>query len=317
MSTYMATPLNDIDATEHGRVFAACFEAALLGHPLFGRLSHQYYEAYAGPQHAVLDAVVLRDGAPVLFMPLSGNGSRLSYFGEPARVFPVPADSQPERSAFDALRSLTTGRLAERFEELWMIEDARFEGRALRREDRTLAIADLDAPEQALRAGLRKSYKSLVNWGMRNLEASVLDRANPDYAAFCEARDLHRAVAGRSTRSDATWNLQFEMIAQGQAFAVLSRMAGRLVAASLVIHGERAAYYGVGIYDRALMAEGKPVSHASVFRAMLHARASGLRTFLLGDVTPQADNKLDNIAMFKKGFASRVIPEPRVAIGLH
>ena len=317
MSGYRAMALSDISPAERDRVADACFHAALLGHPLFGRLSHRYYETYAGPEHCVLDAVVLREGAPVLFMPLSGAAKRLSYFGEPARVFAVPADSAPEAAAFDALRSLTLARAQGRFAEIWMVEDTRFGGQPVRREDCALAVADLAVPEQVLRAGLRKSYKSLVNWGLRNLEASVIDRDNPDYAGFCEMRDLHRAVAGRSTRSDVTWDLQFEMVVQGEAYAVVGRIGRRLVAASLIIHGERAAYYGVGIYDRALMAAGKPLSHASVFRAMLHARARGLQTFVLGDVTPRADSKLNSIAMFKKGFASRIVPEPRVAIELH
>lgn len=317
MSTYQAITLNEIPPVERDRIAAACFEASLLGHPLFGRLSHRYYEQYAGPGHVTLDTVVLLGNRPILFMPLSGFGHQLSYFGSPTRAFPVPMDCTPDAEAFDALIVSTTGRAAGSFKELWMVEDARVGGNVSRREECLTAISDLDVPEATLRSGLRKSYKSLVNWGMRNLDATVLDRARPDYAAFCEMRDFHRSIAGRATRADSTWDLQFEMIASGEAFAVLSHLKGRLVAASLVIFSKRSAYYGVGIYDRELMADGKPVGHSSVFRAMLLARSLGLQTFVLGDVTPRADSKLDSIAMFKKGFASRIVPESHVAVALH
>ena len=129
-------------------------------------------------------------------------------------------------------------------------------------------------------------------------------------------RDFHRAVSGKATRDDRTWELQFEMVREGESYAVLGRLAGRLAAATLVTHGSRSAYYGVGIYDRELMAQGKPIGHASVFRAILHARSLGLREFLLGEVTVRGDQKADNIAQFKKGFATRVQSEPRVMIGL-
>ena len=312
---YDAVTLDRLAPETRERIAASCFEAAAEGHPLYGRLTHRYYEAYFGPAQEPHDAVVLRDGVPVLFMPLSGGEGKLSYFGEPARTFAVPAATEPEAEAFAALRALL-GAAAARFPSLWMVENARFGGTVQKREQGEIAVTDLAATEAEIRSHLRKSYKSLVNWGLRNLELSLIDRDNPDYAAFCEMREFHRAVAGRATRSDQTWELQFEMIRAGESYAVLGRLAGRLVAASLVSHGSRAAYYGVGIYDRALMADGKPVGHASVFRAILHARSLGLREFMLGEVTATGEQKADNIALFKKGFATRVLAESRVEIGL-
>lgn len=312
---YRAMMLNKMSPEACDRVASACFQAAADGHPLSGRLTHRYYEAYFEGAHAPFDAVVLRDDAPVLFMPLSGAEGRLSYFGAPARAFPVPATAEPDAESFQALRA-NLAAAAPDFPRLWMVEDRRFGGTVLEREQCDVAVTDLDMPEAEIRRNLRKSYKSLVNWGLRNLDLSLIDRDNPDHAAFCEVRDFHRAVAGRSTRSDRTWELQFEMIREGEGYAVLGRLAGRLVAASMVTHGRRAAYYGVGIYDRELMAEGKPIGHASVYRAMLHARALGLREFILGDVTARGEHKADNIALFKKGFSTRLLSESHVVIGL-
>lgn len=314
---YEALTLKRVAPEAYDHIAARCFQAAADGHPLFGLPSHRYYEAYFEQAHVLFDTVVLHDGTPVLFMPLSGSDGKLSYFGAPARAFPVPAASEPDAEAFEALRVLLGASATERFPRLWMVEDARFGGKVLTRELCEIAIAELDVPESEIRRNLRKSYKSLVNWGLRNLEFSLIDRENPDYAEFCAIRDFHRTVAGRSTRSDLTWEMQFEMIRKGEGYALLGRLAGRLAAASMVTLGSRAAYYGVGIYDRELMAEGKPVGHASVFHSILHARKLGLREFILGDVTMRGEKKLDNIALFKKGFAMRVLSEPHVVIGIN
>jgi hypothetical protein len=168
------------------------------------------------------------------------------------------------------------------------------------------AVVDLGLDAAAIKANLRKSYKSLVNWGLRNLELKVLDRERADKDAYLEFREFHRAVAGRSTRSDETWEIQFEMIRQGEAYAVLGYRDARLVSANLLQHSASEVYYGVGVYDRALMAQRVPLAHGPLFHAILHARSLGLRKFVLGDATETEDAKLGNIARFKRGFATAI-----------
>lgn len=296
-------------------VAQACFRAASDGHPLHGALARRYYESYFGAEYRPLDIVVLRQGEPALFLPLTAGKGVLSHFGEPARLFPVPSDGSPPIEAHGALRALLDV-IGIAHPRLWIVEDAALAGNVVRRELGEVAWADLSLPESGLRGAMRKSYKSLVNWGLRHMTFTLVDRSRPDQDAFREMRDFHRTVAGRATRSDRTWDLQFEMIQAGEAYALLGRLEGRLAAATYVSHGSRIACYGVGVYDRALMGAGTPVGHASLFRAILHARGLGLREFHLGEVGTTGDGKLDNIALFKKGFATGIRAEPRVEIAL-
>lgn len=304
--------LRSLPASRRAGIASRAFAAVRDENPLYSSLSHRYYQSYAGGSCDPVDVVVLRKGEPVLFLPLSGDGKRLSYFGEPARLFPVPPGTDPGPAAFGALLATLVALQELGYAELLLIEDPRVSLRVIERERLEVGIVDLEADDAGLRRGLRKSYKSLVNWGQRNLAMALIDAADPDAIGFRAMRDFHRKVAGRLTRSDETWEIQLEMIRAGEAFAVLGNYQGRLVAANLVIHGSRSAYYGVGVYDRELMAQGLPLAHGLLFRTMLETRARGMHSLLLGDVTRHGDAKLDGIATFKRGFASRVAGETRV-----
>ena len=170
-----------------------------------------------------------------------------------------------------------------------------------------IAVVDLSQPVQAIKANIRKSYKSLINWGMRNLYIDTLDSANASRERFDTVREFHIAVAGRETRSAETWQIQADMIAAGEAFCTLAYLNARLVAANLILLAD-AAYYGVGVYERELMAEGKPLAHAPLYCAILRAKRAGLKTFVLGEVDPSGEAKRDGIAHFKRGFATSTEP---------
>jgi len=84
-----------------------------------------------------------------------------------------------------------------------------------------------------------------------------------------------------------------------------------LVAANLIRTGvsgltERTAYYGIGVYDRELMAKNKPISHYVLFKSILEAKERKCVFFELGDVTPTGDQKYNDILKFKRGFTNRI-----------
>jgi hypothetical protein len=147
------------------------------------------------------------------------------------------------------------------------------------------------------------------------MEFRIVDHGNADLGSFLELRDFHRQVAGRSTRSDRTWELQFELIRQRGAFALLASHLGTLVSGTLILHSTSRAYYGVGVYDRALMAQGKPMAHAALYRSILHCRDIGLTRFDLGETGPVDDPKIAGIRRFKAGFSD--LTERQDTIRIH
>jgi len=92
---------------------------------------------------------------------------------------------------------------------------------------------DLSPPESKLHQEIRKSYKSLINWGKGNLLIHYEDADSVQEESIERFRQLHIQAAGRETRSQETWSLQYEMVRHGEAFLVFGEIEGKLVTAAL------------------------------------------------------------------------------------
>ena len=114
--------------------------------------------------------------------------------------------------------------------------------------------------------------------------------------------NFHREVSGRITRTDKTWDIQYRMICRGEAFALLAYFEGKIVSATFIMHSQVEAYYGVGVYDRKLMGEGKPLTHGVLYKAIEICKSKGMKTFILGETNTFSSIKEENIVKFKTGF---------------
>lgn len=170
---------------------------------------------------------------------------------------------------------------------------------------RFLQNINLKGSEAELKSNLRKSYKPLINKGLRELEPSILDHTNISEDIIEEFRLLHIQVSGRVTRSKESWEAQLQAIKNNEAFIVTIRQAGVLVGASYFITNSLSCYYGVGAYRRDLYP--LPISHTSLWLAILHAKSTGCLRFEIGEAFfpegsfPVSDKEV-SIAKFKRGF---------------
>lgn len=170
------------------------------------------------------------------------------------------------------------------------------------------AEANLVLPEEQLWRSLRKSYRSLINSGKRELTIQLVDGAAPDRERFEVYRELHREVAGRVTRPAESWDVMYGMVVDGRAQLVLAYLEDRPVAATYLMMFGPIALYASGAYARDL---GKfPVSHWPLYASMLEARRRGVTRLVLGAVFPHvgpaSSAKERSIASFKLGFATSV-----------
>jgi hypothetical protein len=167
----------------------------------------------------------------------------------------------------------------------------------------------LDGGETGIRRQMRKSYRSLVNWGRREMQLVFMDGANADAQLFDAFRLFHLQVAGRVTRPLASWTAMFNLVEQGKAILGLGYLDGELVAATYLFCHGGLALYGTGVYDRDRF--DKPISHWPLFATMQRAGESGARLCDLGEVFPDPGTsaKEQNIAFFKKGFTDTVVDE--------
>mgnify|MGYP006935479713 CR=1 FL=1 len=170
-----------------------------------------------------------------------------------------------------------------------------------------IAYVDLTGGEAVWRGHLRDSYKSLVNWGRKNMDWEAGHRLVPTVKAF------HEYIAGRATRPALTWNLMADEVEAGRGDCIIGRYNGRLAAASVFIDGSAISIYWTGVYDRSLFP--KPLAHYALWLGMKRAAERGMKTLELGDVPEPgtASDKEVAIGYFKRGFAS-VIAAPELRL---
>lgn len=163
---------------------------------------------------------------------------------------------------------------------------------------------DLSQSEASLWNRLRKTIRWNVNWGLKNLELEVLGPDEFTQEHLEMFRELHINAAGRETRQRASWLLQLEQVRCGEAFVVFGSIESQLVTAALFSHWHRHVYYGVSASDRSLF--NKPISHAVIWKAILHCKNElGCEHFELGDVfgADQITAKKEkDIGFFKRSF---------------
>ena len=291
-------------------------------HPVYGDFATVYYPIVFGESLEDCSFLVTDGGAPALFVQCSRREGVLSHYG-----FPVRFHFGAGLEAADALRCarLALGHMDETAAAKG-IREARISGgpadgllspvdracldRAGRPELRMRAEADLSRPEEALRRDVRDSYRSLINWGRRNLRLVYVNAEDPDRSLIDDYADFHARTAGRTVHGDATWAALFEHIAAGAGEATMGYLdGGELVASSMVVDGDLTALYFSAVYDRDRF--DKPMAHWPLFDAMVRAKARGRRYFDLGEFFARgtAGEKEYNIGFFKKGFTSRHVTE--------
>jgi FemAB family protein len=169
---------------------------------------------------------------------------------------------------------------------------------------------NVDLGLEEIRAGYRKSFKSLINTGMRRWKITVDETGNLD--SFSEFRRLHAEAAGRVTRGAETWQRQFEAIQAREAMAVYANAEDTsLVGAGLIYLSRDEAFYGVGAFNRTMF--DQPLAHIVIHTAVCRAKERGCRRFFVGDRAyagdpDSPDEKALSLAYFKEGFASYISP---------
>jgi FemAB family protein len=176
---------------------------------------------------------------------------------------------------------------------------------------------DLKNDKSTRKSSIRKSYKSLINWGNRELQPKVFDASDITWELMNEFRLLHIRVSGRETRSEESWRRQFEMVEAGEAFVVFGRLDNELVSAGLFTHNKTNCYYQVSASKREMFE--KPLFHSLMWMAILHAKKIDCKWFEIGEQhypnhpydKPPTKKEL-GISEFKAGFGG----ETRILLDL-
>jgi hypothetical protein len=171
-----------------------------------------------------------------------------------------------------------------------------------------MEIRYTDFNENNFHKNLRKSYKSLINWGKKELKVMYINKDNLDFENLRRFQDFHCKISGRKTRSDESWQIQYEMIQEGFGELALARYNDSLVAGSLFADYGDTSIYFTGVYERDLFDFG--LSHFLLYDGICRSHKRGNTSrFSLGYFdTNIKDPKWHNIHFFKKGFCEELRP---------
>lgn len=308
--------------SEFPQLWSRLWQDDAVQHPFGTPLDVEYSKAYSAGVEFKDRSFLVRDQCePVLGVQIAlarrpGNRLEISAFGRPVHYLQA-RNSTPDqvKCANKFLKEKLLGILHEApgasvlFSDFLPNGKLSFLGQCLLDEGARATpcftqLLSLSSSEEELKAAVRKSYKSFINWGMKHLAIRIIDKRSVTPADMERFRLLHIQEAGRETRSSRTWEIQCQQVKQGEAFLVLGEFSGELATAALFIHSDRHCYYGVGASVRALF--DKPLSHVIIWCAILHARSMGCSMFELGErLFPAQGNpsaKELGISAFKRGF---------------
>ncbi len=173
-----------------------------------------------------------------------------------------------------------------------------------------ILMADLSGSESLYKQEMRKSYRSLINKGLKLWQHQLFTSMSDELTE--QFRQFHIQVAGKETRSKLTWQLQQQMVNKGEAFLIAlygdnGQQENALIGAALFNLSPLQASYSIGVYDRNLF--DQPISHVIQHIAVQHLREIAVNRYYLGfrhhafEQTKPTD-KETSIGFFKEGFSN-------------
>ncbi|MBU2869968.1 hypothetical protein [Colwellia sp. E2M01] len=177
-------------------------------------------------------------------------------------------------------------------------------------------IADLSDDIVNIKKSFRKSYRSLINKGMKLWQPQLHTHMSDDL--LNQFRDFHIQVSGKETRSFTTWKLQQKMVNNQEAFCIsIHDDNSKLIAIGLFNISPLQASYSVGVYDRELF--DLPLGHIIQFEAITYMKKLGVQRYFLGHRShlfeqPKPTEKEHSIGFFKEGFSNEIHIEANVTL---
>ncbi len=270
---------------------------------------YEYYLEYFGDSWIDTSLVIFDDNDYYICMYMQSDRRELSFFGNPISVYFIETDLKIIIRAYqelfaklEELKNISGVSRIRIYDNPYFLQRY-YCCRSGAPEIEYYSNIDLDNTEEEIKMAIRKSYKSLVNWGYRNLEIKLFDQFNITKEIINQFEDFHIQVSGRRTRSPESWILQYEAIKKERGYVIFGYLNKELVASVLVLTSKSEAYYGVAVNNRDLMAQNKPIGHAVLLEAIFEAKRKGLKNFCLGNVSHSDNEKINAIAKYKRGFS--------------
>ncbi len=313
--------IKDLDKLEMGYFKKSSLFSTINKNGILTTSNIKYNSEYFNGNYSDFSLVVFKKHTFFIAMISFSKDDTLSFFGEAIHIYDSNDNSVDLNLAYNIFfKKILSFKKEFSFSKLYFIENekilSKFFDKLISNSFDYQIYIDLSQSNELIKSNVRKSYKSLINWGSINLETKLIDSNNPNKIEFDTFRDFHIKISGRKTRSDKSWELQFDSVLKNEAYLVLGYFEGKLVSGAYIAHGTETAYYGVAVNDRDLMSQNLPIGHYVLFKSILEAKKIGLSKFVLGNLNFQNDDKANAILKFKKGFTNTITSKPKYLIDI-
>jgi hypothetical protein len=175
-------------------------------------------------------------------------------------------------------------------------------------------VVDLSKSEADLLSGVRKSFRSNVNWGRKNLITEYLDSSEltDEKVAFVHTTLQEIIEKYGDGLTPYIFHRPLSMCRQGKGEIAITREGdGDPLAMTMVTYDGGVAYYALG----GQRSHGnKHIGHYAVFDALLRAKSHGMSSFVLdrynggstafdGRRVLTRNDREESILFFKRGFS--------------
>ena len=177
-------------------------------------------------------------------------------------------------------------------------------------------LVDLSLSLKKIKLNFRKSYRPLINKGLKDLNIKIHQKISDKL--FEEFRAMHKDIAGRITRPIESWSEQKKQIDASESFLItVSDDSGNMIGGGLFTGSHYQGNYCVGAYRREFF--DKPLGHVVQMKAIEIFKSKGLHWYEIGpkhlkvDKNPGTDKEL-SISHFKEGFSTHVVARQHLVI---
>jgi len=254
--------------------------------------------------------IIFKNHLPVFIIPSFTNQNSISWFENPTKVFHDQLEYSELHFCYSLIKKIYLNKKYFFPSKACLISNHmlvnNFFDNIVSTQVQYLASVDLNLDISVIYSNIRKSYKSLINWGEKFFKFKVLDHSSNDYKFFIDFKRLHFLASNGQTRSDKTWDIQLGMIKDKKAFLILAYQGNELLSGVFIQHDKTKAFYGVSASNRNYMKDGKSLTHSTLWYAIKIAKEKKIQVFDFGNICKTKDIKLNNINLFKKGFCTQI-----------
>ena len=295
--------------------------------PIFGSTFFSFYTEYLGfhfkSDHRLL---VLDNNKPILALSMTKTNSdklEFNFFEKPLTLFSHLSSSQVDLEValsllfreFDQLipnnffnNSTLEYRYSEYFDDKGVTS---FGKKCIELSSVVLPVFEqyvpLNGELTSIESCFSKSVKTAIKDSIkRDLRVNIYNsdsNQSDSLIAFGELRRLHFESAQRSTRSNSTWDIQYNLILQDESFLITISDASEVLGAALFYNNKATAYYAVSARKSEIKFS---VSHALIYEGIKYSKKIGLKRLYMGtqfsNKIGDSNKKIDSIENFKSFF---------------